>query len=263
MGNRWPSREGLLFDESYAIDPSLMETEEPPVVVEDEFNEGLLPDGEARKRETNRVSSLRFRTRKNEQASALDITIQSLKDENERLKKVINMMEGGNLDRTLGELATAAVEATGLSGFAFENLQLHLENQSAFDFTQGLVSNITLTRPSPGSSDPFEITRLALLKDLAETRARIAEKDAELKGLKRVRVEIPDKVEDTSSIQTRLTVLRDLADRLEISVAGQKASLEVTNDLDVRSMLLDIRGYIEGMLRTWKEASSSPSVFRI
>jgi len=211
----------------------------------------------------------KYRPRRAE-PSPLDVTLFAMIGENERLRKVVNLLqrppdetEDVLAEATLRELATAAVG--GPIAFGFESLQHQLEQHarnmetigdnsefSPSDYAHGLVTQVSgppEERPPP--SDPFLITRLALEDDIAKTRAAIAAKEAEITSVRSGVVSTPlAQPEDRAALEAQLartntlietvgrnaSVLRDIYARLQESrdeLAADVASKKAEiDDLD-------------------------------
>ncbi|KAK4686346.1 hypothetical protein P7C73_g3783, partial [Tremellales sp. Uapishka_1] len=255
-------------------------------------------DAHLRRRETNRQASTRLRFKKASVQSALEYTCVSMEAENDRLRSIIACLENGVDDelmngRTLGELANAAISGSGFAGF--ESLSEHLLHDSGetsratgFDYTQGLVSSITLLEPKDvrvSPCDPFEITRLALLSDIEETKQQILEKEREIRDFnngatdvsslaaassslsqKEVEGRIKTTDEGIATLDMELGVLRDINLRFQTEVRTLRleetgAGLQDAGDADeeVLGALIDVRRYIEDLLKIWKEKGTLPT----
>lgn len=261
--------------------------------------------------------------------NALEVTLMSLRGENDRLRKMIAALEGTimpgptDLDgddiiaqNTLRELATAAVSSGELAGFGFESLQQHLEQQAhqldvpepslsgvgdigggiggedgpsegtAADFLHGLVTQVTEAQPLPhAESDPFWITRVALENEIAATRALIAAKESEISAFRDGTVALPiiepvDRAQLDAQVaktataldasRNKAAVLRDIAERieenrlaLELEVSEKRDELAASfvhdgeESGDGHRALVEVRSYLEGVLKLWKDVSRS------
>lgn len=285
------------------IDPQLVSGAATPI-------ETASPVVEVDERERERE---RERLPRND-GSALDVALVSLAAENERLRRAIAALESGSADSiseaALRELATATVSGSvgpgvGIGvgvgvgvGFGFETLQHQLEQHvqpldegslaggtsevAATDFLHGLVTQVSSPSVAPPkSTDPFELTRRALEADIARTREAIAEKEAEIAGVRAGTAPAAPPTDDAAALEAQLSktatltetlrrnvgVLRDMAARLQAQhdelredVDDKAAHLALLEEdarvsADGAAALLEVRGYIEGALKLWRDVS--------
>jgi hypothetical protein len=190
-------------------------------------------------------------------------------------------------EATLRELATAAV-----GGFGFETLQSQLDASallplheveavtvavSAADYLHGLVTQITPCAPAPAPTDPFAWTRAVLEDDIRATSETIARKEDEIDAIRHGTVVPEPEVQDQLALEGQLAmtatlletvsrnvrVLRDIAARLQEShdeiaadLADKQEELAMLEDsvvADGSAALGQVRGYIEGALKLWRE----------
>lgn len=189
------------------------------------------------------------------------------------------------------ESVQPALDASDAAAAAAALAPPPMADVSASDFLHGLVYQITESPPKAeksDASDPFVLTRMALEAEIESVRAAIAEKDAEIASAKEgAKPESSSSPTDRASLEAQsgknaaaidssqklADVLRDLALRLEAEVeslrediAQRKAELQAivneTGDEKAaveaqRSALVDVRTYIEDVLKMWKEVSWS------
>lgn len=263
------------------------QTPEQPHTQEDKMH--AYRDGTPLRDDTDRQA--------NDSFSALGQARLSLRDENERLRRIIAVLEPGPSENdvpageqeiaqsTLRELASAAVDTT-LAAFSLESLhQLDAmvsdgSTANAADFLHGLVVPVT-SGGRMQAFDPFVAARASVEADIAATRSAIEAKEAEIAAAKLspgnggvldrgYEAQLHRASTAIEGAKVRAKVLAD------VLVRTKQARDDVKLDLDTKEAQLaelcgddreagmqaiaQVRAYLDHALRDYKEKGVLPSI---
>ncbi|CAK9782271.1 hypothetical protein CC85DRAFT_282286 [Cutaneotrichosporon oleaginosum] len=205
-----------------------------------------------RQKQQNRRAAERSRNKKREEVTALEMTVNNIQEENNRLRSRLAALVAVKPD-TQPDQETAGSASFNIDVTAVSRLQGELAAAKATllerELELGRVSSPT-TQASTGSDETRRV--------LASRTAALQEAQAEVRALNAVINEL--RTEHESLIRRRDVVTRELELRRSLQdTPGESAALSPSRASGVERTLLELRGLVDGVIKTWEQTSMIPA----